>query len=574
MMPAAMSILLVEDNPADARFVRELLVDAHGLDAALTHVTRLANALPLLAESTFDVVLLDLSLPDAHGLDTIARLHAAAPTVPIVVMSGNDDEALALRGVQDGVQDYLVKGRVESDTLARALRYAVERMRGERERARQAEALRISEERFRALSAHSADLIVILDGAGAIRYASPSHARVLGHAPEAIEGTYVIDYVHPDDKARVQATFAQHVRQAGTVTTLELRLRHADGSWRLLEAVMNNRRDDSAVRGIIVNSRDITERKRAEDAIRASEARFRTLVEAAPVGACITDDNGIFETVNDAYCQLYGYTREELIGRHFTLIIPPEQRQAVIAAQDLPNRGAITRERDVVTKSGAIRTVLSTVVRLVGPDGRPRSAAFTLDITDRKRAERRLTQLAHYDTLTGLPNRALFHDRLRQALAAAHRYGDDMAVMFLDLDGFKRVNDTLGHEAGDLLLRAVAQRLRDCTRESDTVARLGGDEFTVILPKVAAREDVAVVARKILDTVGAGYLIDGHTNTVTASIGISLYPHDGHDDETLLKQADHAMYQAKRRGKNGYAFYAPDTDTRDDRESHRSPRVA
>jgi len=178
------------------------------------------------------------------------------------------------------------------------------------------------------------------------------------------------------------------------------------------------------------------------------------------------------------------------------------------------------------------------------------------DAIERQRVEDDLAYLAYHDPLTRLPNRALFADRLAHALAQAGRYGQRVALLFLDLDGFKQVNDTLGHEAGDELLREVGRRLARCTRESDTVARLSGDEFMVILPDIGAREAAAVVARKIIEAIGARIPVkgSGRDAMVTASIGISVYPDDGHDDAVLIRAADGAMYHSKREGKNNYAF--------------------
>jgi diguanylate cyclase (GGDEF)-like protein len=180
------------------------------------------------------------------------------------------------------------------------------------------------------------------------------------------------------------------------------------------------------------------------------------------------------------------------------------------------------------------------------------------DITSEKENEERLHYLAHYDQLTNLPNRILFTDRLKHALAMARRARNQVAVMFLDLDGFKAINDSLGHTTGDKLLRLVAERLTDCLRESDTVARFGGDEFTIVLPAIDDEESVAKIARKITEEVARPYLINSHRASVTTSIGISLYPADGQQAHTLIQKADKAMYHAKRHGKNHHEFYVGD----------------
>lgn len=181
---------------------------------------------------------------------------------------------------------------------------------------------------------------------------------------------------------------------------------------------------------------------------------------------------------------------------------------------------------------------------------------------ERRQSEERLAYLAHYDTLTGLPGRALFRDRLGHAMAKAERNGQMVALMFLDLDRFKAINDTLGHGAGDTLLKNVAQRLKECVREEDTVARLGGDEFTVILEQISNVDDASIVAKKIIEAVALPMILNGHEVFVTASIGITIYPHDSTDMDELIKNADSAMYRAKEEGKNGYEFYTRQMNTR------------
>jgi len=311
MTGTSLHILIVEDNLADARFAREMLGEAPGAAYTVTHVERLADAVDSLAHGGVDAILLDLSLPDAHELEAVARLHAIAPRVPIVVVSGADDPALAVAGVRVGAQDYLVKGQVDSAALVRALRYAMERQR--------------------------------------------------------------------------------------------------------------------------------------------------------------VDD--------------------------------------------------------------------------------------------------RLNHLAHHDTLTDLPNRALLYDRLRQALAHARRHDLPLTVLFIDLDGFKDVNDTCGHDTGDVLLQETARRLKSCTREGDTVARFGGDEFAVLLPDIKEDGDAAIVARRMLDVLALPFPTGACESRVTASIGIGVYPSqggagaegDGGDGgDTIVKSADTAMYKAKEAGKNRFAFFTAD----------------
>ena len=306
--PSLKVLLLVEDNAADARLLREMLNDGGSRETELRHVECMREAETCLSGCAFDVVLLDLGLPDAQGLEAVRRARTAAPRAPLVVMTGLDDESVAAQALQEGAQDYLIKGQIEIRGFLRALRYAIKRK------------------------------------------------------------------------------------------TMEL-------------------------------------------------------------------------------------------------------------------------------------------------------ASFV--------EKEQITHTAQHDFLTGLPNRMLLNDRARQAIALAPRHKKKVAVLFLDLDGFKLINDSLGHGVGDRLLQSIAKRLVDCVRGSDTVSRQGGDEFVVLLSEVAQTEDAAILARRMLQAVGSAHRIDRHDLHVTTSIGLSVYPEDGLDVETLLKNADAAMYHAKENGRQSYQFFKP-----------------
>jgi diguanylate cyclase (GGDEF)-like protein len=310
---AAINVLLVEDNPGDARLLRESLADVDASGFQVRHVSRLDEGLVRLAEGAVDVVLLDLSLPDSRGLDTVRRVHALAPDTPIVVLTGTNDESQAVRAVQEGAQDYLVKGLVDGNLLARSMRYAIERH------------------------------------------------RILGEL--------------------------EHSRR-----------------------------------------------------------------------------------------------QEHYVATH--------------------------------------------------------------------------------DLLTRLPNRTLFHETLERSLAEGRRHGTHVAVLFLDLDRFKLANDTFGHAMGDRLLQLVADRLRACVRETDSVARLGGDEFTIVLNNIRETDAIGRLAQKLVTVLSRPFNVDGFEFFLTASIGISVFPGDGSDVDTLVRAADTAMYRAKAGGKNRYEFYLPQMNER------------
>jgi len=253
-------VLLVEDNPGDARLFTELVRDTGAGQWRLVQVDRLSAALDRLRSEPFDVMLLDLSLPDADGLDTLIRAHAEAPKIPIVVLTGHDDEALAVRAVRAGAQDYLVKGRMDGDLLVRSIRYASERRRS-------IEALERREEHYRSLIENSMDLISILNLDGTIRYVSPSHERMLGYPLDELVGKNVLSFVHPQDRAHVQTAMVK----GNNGRPVECRVRHSDGSWRVLESFSRDLSHIAGVNGMVLNARDITERKHLEEQLHHSQ---------------------------------------------------------------------------------------------------------------------------------------------------------------------------------------------------------------------------------------------------------------------------------------------------------------
>jgi diguanylate cyclase (GGDEF)-like protein/PAS domain S-box-containing protein len=298
------------------------------------------------------------------------------------------------------------------------------------------------------------------------------------------------------------------------------------------------------------------DRRRAADALRESEARFRTLAETAPCAIFIYQDDG-FRYAKPAAASITGYNREELSDLSFWRLVHPDFREAVRERSLARQRGESVPARyefKIERRDGEERW-LDSSASSVEFGGRPAVLGIAFDVTERKRAEEQIKSLAYHDVLTGLPNRLLFNDRLNVAVAQAHRLQHRLGVLFLDLDRFKVINDSLGHSLGDRLLQAVAERLEAGVREGDTVARLGGDEFILLLPGIARTDDIAKVAEKILDSLRLPFRLEGRDLFVTASIGLSLYPEDGLDGETLVKNADIAMYRAKEQGRDNFQLY-------------------
>ncbi len=317
------------------------------------------------------------------------------------------------------------------------------------------------------------------------------------------------------------------------------------------------------------------ERKRMEQVLQESEQRYRGLVEISRE-AILIHSQGKLVFVSDAAAGLFGASApEQLLGKPLLDFVHPKDRDTVtkrIGKLAAPGRSTPFVKHKLIRLDG---TVLNAEVaaNICGYSGQPAVQLLMRDVAERKRLETRLSYLAQYDVLTELPNRSQFRDRLDGAMARAIRNKQLVGVMLLDLDHFQTVNDTLGQGAGDLVLKQVAERLKQCVRKSDTVARMGGNEFSVILEGLAEKEGAAVVARRELESLSRPLLLDGQQVRLTASIGLTVFPLDAHDLDALQRNADVAMYYAKERGRNNYQFYSPELDARTRRDELRRAEI-
>lgn len=279
---------------------------------------------------------------------------------------------------------------------------------------------------------------------------------------------------------------------------------------------------------------------------------LQKVVETMQIGVTITDPQGKILYSNPAEAEMHGYGVEDLIGKDARIFGPPH----IWKPMSQPMLKSFRRETLNVRKDGSAFPVQLMSDVVTTPEGTVFATVTTCeDITERKKNEETIRQLAFYDALTGLPNRALFNDRLSQELAKARRHKELLAIMFADLDRFKVINDTLGHTTGDLLLKAVSERLKNIIREGDTVSRLGGDEFIMLFPDITSPGDISRIAKKILESLSDVFELNDTEVYVTASIGISIFPENGDNVEILVKNADAAMYYAKEQGRNNYQFY-------------------
>lgn len=383
-------------------------------------------------------------------------------------------------------------------------------------------------------------------------------AASLGRTREELVGSSCHRFICPNDEGRCPVTDLHQ-----ELENEERDLIRADGSRfpviKTVSRVMLEGRDH-----LLESFVDISRRKQIESELKESEERYRILVENQSDLVIKIDMEGNLLFVSPSFCKLFGQHEEQLRGKPLLPLILPS---------DHPS-GDEPFNRMICTDTSYYREYLSPTTighRWIGwalrcifnKNGQAEAiVGMGRDITDRKDAENTIEKLAYHDPVTGLPNRTLLHDRLQLAIHRAERDMQGLAILFLDLDRFKSINDSLGHAIGDQLLREVGERLQSCVRSSDTVARLGGDEYVVLISSLENDHAVGTVVMKILEQLAEPYLIEGHEIYTTSSIGISLYPRDAHDADELLKNADMAMYQAKEAGRNTCHFFSPELNMR------------
>jgi len=425
-------VLLIDDNPEDTQRFGEMLGEPGMHPSKLAAVVCIDEAEQYLGQNAVDIILLDLGLHDAQGLAAVQRAHAAAPNVPLVVLSALDDESLAVQALQEGAQDYLVKGQLDARGLQRALRYAIERKSLD-------EALFAEKERAQVTLNSIGDAVICTDISGNITFLNAVAEKLTGWP------------------------------------------------WQ--------------------------------------EAAGRPMAE-------------VFQIMNSISREIAPNPMEMAVDQNRTV--------------HLPSNSILIR------RDGFEIPIEDSVAPIHNREGQVAGAVVVFhDVSAARAMALQLTHSAEHDFLTGLPNRMVLNDRISQAIALAPRHRKNVAVLFLDLDGFKHINDSLGHPIGDKLLQSVAKRLVNCIRGSDTVSRQGGDEFVVLLSEVEHSEDAAITARRVLQAVAEPHSVDQHNLHITTSIGVSVYPEDGMNAETLIKNADTAMYQAKENGRQSYQFFTP-----------------
>lgn len=420
--------------------------------------------------------------------------------------------------------------------------------------AQTAELRRLSRQTRQILEAANEGIISI-NFDGKITMANPTAAEILDRDLSALKGMSIDGaFIRGtgSDRAGEPLGLLEEIKSGAFYLTREARLARGDGLSFEAEYAIAPMREKGKVTGYVMTLRDVSERKQAESELRLAS----TVFEHTSEGLLVTDARERVTKTNRAFTAITGYGAAEVLGRPLRSVLFFDDKVYRDTMADLQKLGQVEWEQWGKNKDGdryAARQALSLVR---GPDGEIQQfVAIINDITERKLDEEQIRYQANYDQLTGLPNRALFMDRLSRLVIESRRLKTNVGLMFIDLDGFKAVNDTLGHDAGDLLLKQTADRLNICVRESDTVARLGGDEFTVIMPLIDNIDSTVVVADRILKSLTEPFDLEGQTGQISASIGISMYPDQAADDKQLLHNADVAMFHAKSQGKANYQFY-------------------
>jgi len=555
-------VLLIEDDPADARLIREALSAEIDSPFRVEWVTLLSAGLERLTKGGVDVVMLDLSLPDVQGIEAFDEVFLAAPDTLILVLSGLTDEDVARQAVQRGAYDYFSKSHVDAHWLPRALRYVIARKTA-------LDALAVSEARFRAMSDASPLGILVTDKQGSCMYTNAAYQRISGLSfEEAVGGNWKVA-IHSDDRERVFAEWQDAAQNQKPFQT-EFRFLREDQSivWTRVNAAPM--RQGTKLHGYVQTVEDVTERKSEEALLQDAQERLFEEKERAQVtlnsigdGVLTTDTLGNITYLNRVAEEMTGWPWQDASGRALTEVFSVINGTTRQPARNLAEQAVQQNEivsLDVhsvlIRRDGFESAIDNSAAPIHDRHGRVVGAVLVFhDVSDSRAIALKMSHQAQHDFLTGLPNRLLLTDRLTQAIALSRRRGSKVALLFLDLDRFKPVNDSLGHAIGDKLLQSVAQRLTACVRASDTICRLGGDEFVALLSEIEDVDAATHCAEKLLTAVAVPHLVGGHEVHVTVSIGISVCPNDGRDAETMLKNADAAMYHAKKVGRDNYQLF-------------------
>ncbi|MDO8207095.1 MAG: EAL domain-containing protein [Gallionella sp.] len=562
-----MTILAVDDTPASLRLLTDILkAEGYEVRAAISGelALRAAKVHPP------ELVLLDIRMPGMDGYEVCRRLKADPVTrdVPVIFLSAASETLDKVQGFEAGAVDYVTKPYQRDELLARVRTHLeLNRLRHHLEASVAARTVELREsfESLHSILETTLDGFWRTDGQGKLLDVNPAYCQLSGYTRSELLGMRMSDFEVEENASGIAARIGRIVENGRDL--FETQHRRKDGSIWYVEVSVTYRQIDGGQ--FFVFFRDISERKLAEQGLQLAASVFTHARE----GILITDADGTIIDVNDAFSRITGYSREEVMGSNPRFLKSGRHEKEYYAAmwRELIEKGHWYGEIWNRRKSGEVYAEMQTIsaVRDAGGNILQFVALFS-DITALKEHENELEHIAHYDALTGLPNRVLLADRLHQGMTQALRRGQRLAVAYLDLDGFKAVNDQYGHEAGDQLLMTLADRMKQALREGDTLARLGGDEFVAVLLDLADIEASMPLLTRLLEAAALPVQVGSLILEVSASIGVTFYPQgDDVDADQLLRQSDQAMYQAKLAGKNRCHVFdaAQDSSIRSHHES-------
>lgn len=556
-------IMIVEDEGIIAMDLRHQL-ESFGYEVIDTAFSG-EQAITLAQRHKPDLVMMDIVLKGTMDGISAAQAITGSQHIPIIFLTAYSDPATLKRAKTTGAYGYLVKP-FRPDELHASIEVALHKHQLEKK-------IKEREQWFAKTLKGISDAVIATDAEGKIRFMNPGAEQSLAIRFEQAQGISIgklMTLLSEQDRTKIDnpisAALVRLEAQRSDDAALLVTPSGAEFPIDYSAAPILN--EEGKLLGAVLVFRNISGHRQMEVQLRESEERFSSAFAFAPIGMAMTAIDGRVLQVNSALCDICGYSESELLMSNLLMLTYDDDRHKVLSqfveklrTNELSSfQVEKTFKHKIIGKQVWVSLSASLVRNL---DGQPLHLIFQIqDITDRKHAEQQLAYFANHDSLTGLLNRAQFQNNLGFALSSVRRHETKLALMFIDLDRFKLVNDTLGHRIGDLLLQAVSEQLRKSIRDYDTLARLGGDEFVVLLTDINNVDDVARIAQKTLEILTRPFTIEQYDIAITASIGISIYPDDGENCQSLLMNADAAMYLAKERGKNKYQFYKAEMTAR------------
>lgn len=555
-MDNILRILIAEDSEGDAALLlRELRKG--GYQPVFERVETPEAFRRAIEECGWDIVILDYSMPRFSGMAALGILKELGSDLPAIIVSGKAGEEVAVESMLAGAHDYITKGNLAR--LIPAIKRELREARDRSERRRFEEALRQSEERLRDIIDNTTAVVYVKDTKGRFTLINSRYEKLFNISRGEIVGKTDHDLFPSETADSFRANDLKVIESGGPMEIEEIVPQH-DGVHTYISIKFPLRADNGAIYAICGISTDITERKRTHDALLESEKNLRKAQKIAHIGNWDWEIETDRLTWSEEIYRIFGVDNEtfETTYEGFLSRINPEDRKPVMDAVNEGLKGGKPYSVDhrITLPDGSEKVVREQAEIVCNDDGRAlRMIGTVQDITDIKRSEKEIEYRAYHDMLTGLPNRSLLMDRLHLAIARCERNEQTLALLFLDLDDFKRINDGMGHTIGDLLIKGASVRLIACLRDVDTVSRFGGDEFLVLLENVGDNGGILETSHRIMTSLSEPYTLDGKEFIVTASIGVACFPGDGDTADELIKNADTAMYHSKELGKNNCQFF-------------------